>query len=51
LRGLHLACAWKLLALLVLATLAAYQSAWRGGILWDDDMHITPAAMQTLDGL
>jgi Flp pilus assembly protein TadD len=39
------------LPLLALATLVAYQPAWRGGILWDDDMHITPAAMQTVDGL
>ena len=40
-----------LLPLLVLAALAAYQPAWRGGILWDDNLHLTPAAMQTVDGL
>ena len=42
---------WALLPLLVLAALAAYQPAWRGGILWDDNVHLTPAAMQTVDGL
>jgi hypothetical protein len=35
----------------VLAAVAAYQPAWRGGILWDDNVHLTPAAMQTVDGL
>ena len=38
------AVAWKWLALflLFLAIVAiAYQPAWRGGMLWDDDGHIT----------
>ena len=25
----------------MLAVLAVYQPAWQGGVLWDDDQHIT----------
>jgi len=32
---------WLLLPALLLATLIAYHPAWRGGILWDDDDHMT----------
>lgn len=32
-------------------TLAAYQPAWRGGVLWDDDGHITRADLRSADGL
>lgn len=39
-----------LLGLLV-ATLAAYQPAWRGSMLWDDDRHITREDLRTIDGL
>jgi protein O-mannosyl-transferase len=39
-----------LLALVVL-TLAAYQPAWRGGMLWDDEKHLTAPALQSVDGL
>ena len=31
--------------------LAAYWPALRGGMLWDDDAHITSPALQSLDGL
>ncbi len=34
-----------------LATLAAYWPALRGGMLWDDDAHITSPALQSLHGL
>ena len=32
-------------------TLAAYQPAWHGGILWDDDAHLTTAALASKRGL
>jgi len=38
-------------ALLVLATLAAYLPALRGGLLWDDNMHVTRQDLQSLHGL
>jgi len=34
-----------LLAALLLATLAVYQPAWHGAFLWDDDAHVTEAAL------
>ena len=37
--------------LLLGATLAAYSPAWHGGLLWDDDKHITSAGLQFLSGL
>jgi protein O-mannosyl-transferase len=40
-----------LFATLLLATLAAYQPAWHGGFLWDDDAHVTEAALRSWDGL
>jgi tetratricopeptide (TPR) repeat protein len=43
--------AWVLLAALLAATLAAYQPAWRGGLLWDDEAHVTRPELRTLDGL
>jgi Flp pilus assembly protein TadD len=45
---------WSLAALwgaLALATLVAYAPAWQGAPLWDDEAHITPAALQSVDGL
>jgi tetratricopeptide (TPR) repeat protein len=39
------------LLVLVLATLAAYQPAWHGGLLWDDDDHLTRRALQSTAGL
>lgn len=42
---------WLLLPLLLLAVLAAYQPAWHGGMLWDDDAHITPSALRSPGGL
>jgi tetratricopeptide (TPR) repeat protein len=42
---------WLLFPALLLATLAAYQPAWHGGMLWDDDAHITSGALRTSEGL
>ncbi len=36
---------------LLLVTLAAYYPAWHGGLLWDDDGHITPHALRSPSGL
>jgi protein O-mannosyl-transferase len=38
-------------ALLVLAVLLCYQPSMRGGMLWDDDQHITTRTLQSVDGL
>ena len=38
-------------ALIFCATLAAYQPALRGSLLWDDKMHVTRAELQSLHGL
>jgi tetratricopeptide (TPR) repeat protein len=37
--------------LLVIATLLAYQPAWHGQRIWDDEAHLTPPALRSLDGL
>ena len=42
---------WWLLLGLLLATLAAYYPAWHGGMLWDDDSHITREELRSPDGL
>ena len=39
------------LALLLAAVLVAYLPALRGGFLWDDDAHVTRAALRSLHGL
>ena len=39
------------LLLIVAATFVAYYPAWHGGILWDDDAHLTAAALQGRQGL
>lgn len=40
-----------LLLALIVATLAVYQPAWNGALLWDDGGHITRPALRTWDGL
>ena len=42
---------WLLGLLLVIATLLAYQPAWRGQPIWDDTAHLTPQDLRSLDGL
>jgi hypothetical protein len=37
--------------LICVAALIAYYPAWHGGVLWDDDAHLTAPALQSLDGL
>jgi tetratricopeptide (TPR) repeat protein len=39
-----------LLALLLI-TFLAYKPVWHGGMLWDDDGHLTSGALQSADGL
>jgi tetratricopeptide (TPR) repeat protein len=39
------------LATLLLTTLLAYQPAWSGGILWDDEGHLTRAELASAGGL
>lgn len=36
---------------LLAATLAAYHPAWHGGLLWDDDAHVTRAELRSVSGL
>jgi tetratricopeptide (TPR) repeat protein len=38
-------------ALLFVATLIAYWPALNGGMVWDDDGHVTPVALRSLHGL
>jgi tetratricopeptide (TPR) repeat protein len=36
---------------LVAVTAAAYYPAWNGGMLWDDDAHLTRESLRSIDGL
>jgi len=42
---------WLLFAVLAVAALAAYLPVWHGAPLWDDDAHLTPAALASWTGL
>jgi protein O-mannosyl-transferase len=42
---------WLFLAILVAAVFLAYQPAWNGGFIWDDDAHITRPSLRSWDGL
>jgi tetratricopeptide (TPR) repeat protein len=42
---------WFLGLLLVVATLVAYQPAWNGQPVYDDEDHLTPPELQSLTGL
>ena len=42
---------WVLGIVLLGVTLAAYQPAWNGKPLWDDDVNITTPGLRSLDGL
>jgi tetratricopeptide (TPR) repeat protein len=43
--------AWIVGIVLLGATLAVYSPAWRGGLLWDDDRHVTPVELRSIQGL
>jgi protein O-mannosyl-transferase len=42
---------WLAAACLLAVVLAAYQPAWRGGVLWDDDRHLTRPELRSPAGL
>jgi len=43
---------WALgVAALLLVTLAAYYPAWQGGMVWDDESHVTSVALRSVEGL
>jgi len=42
---------WWLLPALLLATAIAYRPAWHGGVLWDDNAHLTRPDLQSTAGL
>ena len=42
---------WLLCPALLVVTLAAYHPAWHGGVLWDDNHHLTRGELQPLAGL
>ena len=42
---------WLLAGALLAATLIAYSPAWHGGMVWDDDFHVTRPSLRSLHGL
>ena len=42
---------WFFCLILAVVTLLAYQPAWHGGFLWDDEANITSPELRSLDGL
>ncbi len=42
---------WLLGLVLIVATTLAYQPAWNGKPIWDDEIHITAPGLRTVDGL
>ena len=42
---------WLIGILLIVATFVAYQPAWKGTPLWDDDGHLTKPELQSVGGL
>ena len=42
---------WLFLAALVAAVLMVYQPAWQGGLVWDDDAHVTKPELRSWHGL
>src|SRR6478735_7008329 len=42
---------WFFCLILAVITILAYQPAWHGGLLWDDDNCTTPRELRSLDGL
>src|SRR5215471_17951853 len=42
---------WSFCLILAVVTMMAYQPAWHGQLLWDDDNCTTPPELRSLDGL
>jgi tetratricopeptide (TPR) repeat protein len=42
---------WFFCLILAVVTMLAYQPAWHGGLLWDDDANIATPELRSLDGL
>jgi protein O-mannosyl-transferase len=42
---------WFFCLILAVVTILAYQPAWNGGLLWDDDANIATPELRSLDGL
>ena len=42
---------WLFCLILAVVTMLAYQPAWHGGLLWDDDNCTTPPELRSVDGL
>src|SRR5882724_2993278 len=42
---------WFFCLILAVVTMLAYQTAWHGGLLWDDDQCVTPRELRSLAGL
>ena len=42
---------WLFAAALLIAVLLAYQPAWHGGIVWDDEAHVTRPELRSWHGL
>jgi protein O-mannosyl-transferase len=42
---------WFFCLILAVVTMLAYQPAWHGGFLWDDEAHIATPELRSLDGL
>jgi protein O-mannosyl-transferase len=42
---------WLFAAALVAVVVLAYQPAWQGGFLWDDDAHVTRPELRSTEGL
>jgi len=42
---------WLFLSALIAAVFLVYCPAWQGGLLWDDEAHVTRPELRSLDGL
>src|SRR5437868_4324141 len=42
---------WFFCLILAVVALLAYQPAWHGGLLWDDDFNVATPQLRSLDGL
>ncbi len=42
---------WLFAAVVLAAVILAYQPAWQGGFIWDDDAHVTRPELRSLQGL